>query len=66
MLVVVVTGNYRRLKEPDDRRRIQWAVYGTLVGIAPFAVLTAVEVVFGAYRGALAANPTYQLLTFPR
>lgn len=64
VLVVVVTGNYRRLKEPDDRRRIQWAVYGTLVGIAPFAVLTAVEVVFGAYRGALAANPTYQLLTF--
>lgn len=66
VLVVVVTGNYRRLKEPDDRRRIQWAVYGTLVGIAPFAVLTAVEVVFGAYRGALAANPTYQLLTFFR
>ncbi len=64
VLVVVVTGNYWRLKEPNDRRRIQWAVYGTLVGIAPFAVLTAVEVVFGAYRGVLAANPTYQLLTF--
>lgn len=64
VLVVVIAGNYWRLKEPNDRRRIRWAVYGTLVGIAPFAVLTAVEVVFGAYRGVLAANPTYQLLTF--
>ncbi|MFQ3639429.1 MAG: protein kinase, partial [Chloracidobacterium sp.] len=63
VLVVVVTGNYRRLTEPGDRRRIIWAVYGTLVGVVPFAVLVAVEVAFGAYRKALAANPAYQLLT---
>ncbi|MGQ9896302.1 MAG: protein kinase domain-containing protein [Acidobacteriota bacterium] len=64
VLVTVVTDNYRRLREPDERRRIKWIIYGTLIGIAPFAVLTAVEVIFEAYRGVLAADPTYQLLTF--
>jgi len=32
---IVMTRNYRRVKEPGQHRRMKWVVYGSLVGILP-------------------------------
>ncbi|OYT71861.1 MAG: hypothetical protein CFK52_07035 [Chloracidobacterium sp. CP2_5A] len=63
-IVVVLTRNYRRLTEPGKRRRVAWAVYGALAGVIPFASLVGVEIVFDAYRSALATSAAYRGLTF--
>ncbi len=34
-MVAVIPRNYRRLTEPDQRRRIRWVVYSSLVGLVP-------------------------------
>jgi eukaryotic-like serine/threonine-protein kinase len=34
-MCAVIARNYRRVKEPDQRRRIKWVIYGSIVGIVP-------------------------------
>lgn len=34
-MCAVIARNYQLVKEPDQRRRIQWVIYGSLVGIVP-------------------------------
>ncbi len=36
---VVMTRNYRLVKEPDQHRRMKWVVYGSLVGILPEVII---------------------------
>ena len=36
---VVMTRNYRLMKEPDQHRRMKWVVYGSLVGILPEVII---------------------------
>jgi hypothetical protein len=44
-IVVVTTWNYRRLEEPDQRRRIRWVVWGSALGLAPAVVWGALRVI---------------------
>ena len=49
--MVAVTGrNYRRLSDDDERRRVRWIVYGTVVGLAPQFWWSAVAI-YGATIG---------------
>jgi hypothetical protein len=34
-MVLVLPYNYRRLTDEDQRRRVRWVVYGSIVGLAP-------------------------------
>jgi len=34
-MCAVIARNYRLVKEPDQRRRIKWVIYGSIVGIVP-------------------------------
>ena len=34
-MIAVIARNYRRVKEPDQRRRIKWVIYGSIAGIVP-------------------------------
>jgi hypothetical protein len=34
-MAAVIVRNFRQVKEPDQRRRIQWIIYGSIVGITP-------------------------------
>jgi len=36
---VVMTRNYRLVKEPDQHRRMKWVVYGSLLGILPEVII---------------------------
>ena len=38
-IVAVVTRNYRAVTREDDRRRLRWVLWGTVVGLFPFLVL---------------------------
>jgi hypothetical protein len=40
-MCAVIIRNYRSVREPDQRRRIQWVIYGSIVGIAPNLLNTA-------------------------
>ena len=42
-IFAVLVRNYRVLKEPDQRRRIQWIVYAMLAAVVPFAVIFLLE-----------------------
>jgi eukaryotic-like serine/threonine-protein kinase len=49
-LIVMVTAlatNYRRLASEDQRRRVRWLVYGSIVALAPQIVVSALEVIAG-------------------
>ena len=35
-IIAVVTRNYRAVAAQDDRRRLRWVVWGTIVGLTPF------------------------------
>ena len=35
-IVAVVTRNYRAVQREDDRRRLQWVLWGTVLGLLPF------------------------------
>src|ERR1041384_7120583 len=38
--LVVTARNYRRLADPDSRRRIQWVIVGVMIAVIPFVGLT--------------------------
>ena len=38
--LVVTARNYRRLPDPDSRRRIQWVIAGLMIAVIPFVGLT--------------------------
>ena len=40
-MCAVIARNYRLVKEPDQRRRIKWVIYGSIVGIVPGLLNTA-------------------------
>jgi GAF domain-containing protein len=42
---VVLGRNYRRVREPDGRRRIRWVVYGMVAGIGPWMLLSLARVI---------------------
>ena len=42
-MCVVIARNYRLVKEPDQHRRIKWVVYGSIVGIVPGVLNTALQ-----------------------
>jgi eukaryotic-like serine/threonine-protein kinase len=43
---VVMTRNYRLVKEPDQHRRMKWVVYGSLLGILPEVIILVSRFVF--------------------
>jgi GAF domain-containing protein len=38
-IIAVLIRNYRTVQKEDDRRRLRWVVWGTIVGLAPFLAL---------------------------
>lgn len=36
----VIIRNYRRVQEPDQRRRIKWLIYGSIAGLLPLLLLS--------------------------
>jgi hypothetical protein len=46
-MCVVIAHNYRRVKQPAERRRIKWIVYGLVLGAAPWVVLSLTRVALG-------------------
>ena len=52
-MVVVVSSNYRSVKDEDLRRRVRWVVYAALLATAPliwWAIVTSIEMFLGAAR----------------
>jgi hypothetical protein len=43
-LIAAMTHNYRHVARKDDRRRLRWIVWGTVAGVVPFAVVSALRV----------------------
>lgn len=39
VIVAVLARNYRAVQGADDRRRLRWVLWGTIVGLTPFLVL---------------------------
>ena len=54
-LSLVVARNYRMVRDPDQRRRIQWVVYGSVFGLLPFVVYSVIDY---AFRARLPFAPT--------
>jgi hypothetical protein len=50
VMVGAIAVNYRRLNDEDQRRRLQWVVYGSIAFLTPQIVRSVIEVVFGAQR----------------
>src|ERR1041384_6363 len=59
---VVTARNYRRLADPDSRRRIQWVIVGVMIAVIPFVGLTFAFSVAG--WGSERAYNTYSPLSF--
>ena len=38
-ILATLAYNFRRIDRDDDRRRIRWVVWGTVIGLLPFAVI---------------------------
>ena len=60
--LVVTARNYRRLPDPDSRRRIQWVIAGLMVAVIPFVGLTFAFSVAG--WGSERSYNTYSPLSF--
>jgi hypothetical protein len=60
--LVVTARNYRRLPDPDSRRRIQWVIAGLMIAVIPFVGLTFVFSVAG--WGSERSYNTYSPLSF--
>lgn len=43
-MLAVAARNYQSLKSPDDRRRLAWVIWGTVVGLVPFLAIELVRV----------------------
>ena len=46
LIVTMVVRNYRRLTDEDQRRRVRWIVYGSIIALAP-QIVWAAETVMG-------------------
>jgi hypothetical protein len=44
-IVAVLARNYRTVQGADDRRRLRWVLWGTIIGLAPFLVLQTSSIV---------------------
>jgi hypothetical protein len=60
--LVVTARNYRRLPDPDSRRRIQWVIAGLMIAVIPFVGLTFAFSVAG--WGSERSYNTYSPLSF--
>src|SRR5262245_11940790 len=60
--LVVTARNYRRLPDPDSRRRIQWVIAGLMVAVIPFVALQFAFNVAG--WGSAQTYNTYSPLSF--
>src|SRR6185503_3612816 len=60
--LVVTARNYRRLPDPDSRRRIQWVIVGLMIAVIPFVGLTFAFSVVG--WGSVQSYNTYSPLSF--
>lgn len=60
--LVVTARNYRRLPDPDSRRRIQWVIVGSMFAVVPFVTMTFAFSVAG--WGSTQTYNTYFPLTF--
>ena len=57
---VVMTRNYRLVKEPDQHRRMKWVVYGSLLGILPeVSILVARFILVSAGYGQVLSGDTF-------
>jgi serine/threonine protein kinase len=45
-MCAVILRNYLLVKEPDQRRRIKWMIYGSIVGILPSALFMVFRLIF--------------------
>jgi GAF domain-containing protein len=44
-IIAVVTRNYRAVQREDDRRRLRWVLWGTVLGLMPFLVFQIIATV---------------------
>ncbi len=44
-ILAVLARNYRTVHAADDRRRLRWVVWGTVLGLAPFVVVSVLRLV---------------------
>lgn len=59
-MIAVIARNYRRVKEPDQRRRIQWVIYGSIAGIVPGLLHLASQILLNF----VAVNPQSKWKTY--
>src|SRR5882724_3180929 len=45
-MCAVILRNYLLVKEPDQRRRIKWMIYGSILGILPAALYMVLRLIF--------------------
>jgi hypothetical protein len=59
-MVTAAVRNYRALTDENERRRVQWVAYGSILSLTPQIVLSVAEIIFGvpaaAARLGLAAD----------
>ena len=57
---VLLTRNYRLVKEPDQHRRMKWVVYGSLLGILPEVIILIARFALGSLgQGQLLSSDTF-------
>src|SRR4029079_14506894 len=47
-ILAVIPYKYRRLTDPDQRRRVRWVIYGSVLGLAPNLWYVAVNLIEGS------------------
>ncbi|HEY3136061.1 MAG TPA: protein kinase, partial [Blastocatellia bacterium] len=63
-MCAVILRNYRLVKEPDQRRRIRWIIYGSIVGIVPAILYMVLKLILPSSGGAASTEGTLRYLSF--
>jgi sigma-B regulation protein RsbU (phosphoserine phosphatase) len=63
-MCAVILRNYRLVREPDQRRRINWMIYGSIVGILPSILYMVFKLIFPATGRPASTEGTVRYFSF--
>jgi hypothetical protein len=63
-MCAVILRNYLLVKEPDQRRRIKWMIYGSIVGILPSVLYMVFKLIFPSTGGPVSTEGAVRYLAF--
>jgi serine/threonine protein kinase len=63
-MCAVILRNYVLVREPDQRRRIKWIIYGSIVGIVPSVLYMVLKLIIPSPGGPVSTEGTLRYLSF--